>query len=706
MKNIFKLFSVVFLFGVFVLAPQIVSAAPGPAPTIVSANFTGPNQLTIVFSEPVTGATTDFSILNVQEMAIITHRQVTDLAGDSTNTLVLTFDGNALNTPTSDFGTIDINNTEGAKSVKSVSGGVDLVGGTYSIGNLSTIYVYSPCINAPGLYCGVNGFSTIQEGINAVTTGGTVRVAAGTYVENVVIDKTLTLIGAGADTTTIDADGEADFAIELEANGIEVSGFTLTGTSGNVPSAGIAIYQVDGCNIHDNIFTGNRYGMWLSSAEDNIITNNDASHNNQVGFFLAWSNNNTFTGNTADSTGIGFRIQASSGSNTFTGNTATNNIRGFHILASSSNVITGNTITDNSQYGMRVENNSIGNDLTENWWGDASGPYEENYNSNGEGQTLSFSNSNYNYFRPWCIDSLCHGLSSIEVTPDTLSTLFDNGGSIVPVLDLGAPQNETTVSVTSLNVNEDTTIKVPIGDINNAVNLPKGTIITKTDTENPTFNASDITASSVALDSLSGFAPGVVLKGAFQWGIPELGLTFTPGINVYIYVGTDLAGRTLSVLHSSSMDSGWNTNGIANPTCIVSEDGFCSFVTTRASYFATTAPEARHTSSGSSVGAGHGPVIVPITNTTPTAPVVSEISKVTQDLKLGIANADVKTLQLFLISQNKGLAALALSTHGATDYFGKLTKAALAEWQKVNGIIPATGYFGPKTRAKIKELGL
>lgn len=48
--------------------------------------------------------------------------------------------------------------------------------------------------------------TTIQAAVNAAPAGGTVAVRAGTYVENVTIGKSLTLIGAGRDTTEIDGD--------------------------------------------------------------------------------------------------------------------------------------------------------------------------------------------------------------------------------------------------------------------------------------------------------------------------------------------------------------------------------------------------------------------------------------------------------------------------------------------------------------------
>ncbi len=82
---------------------------------------------------------------------------------------------------------------------------------------------------------------------------------------------------------------------------------------------------------------------------------------------------------------------------------------------------------------------------------------------------------------------------------------------------------------------------------------------------------------------------------------------------------------------------------------------------------------------------------------------ISEIKKVTKNLKLGMTNKDVKTLQLFLIQQDKGLNAKALKKNGATNYFGKLTKSTLAEWQKKNNLTP-DGIFGLKTRAEIKNL--
>ena len=75
---------------------------------------------------------------------------------------------------------------------------------------------------------------------------------------------------------------------------------------------------------------------------------------------------------------------------------------------------------------------------------------------------------------------------------------------------------------------------------------------------------------------------------------------------------------------------------------------------------------------------------------------------IAMSLGKGSGGNDVKTLQEFLISQNKGSAARTLANTGATAHFGLLTRAALAEFQASAGITPALGNFGAITRAYLK----
>jgi peptidoglycan hydrolase-like protein with peptidoglycan-binding domain len=87
------------------------------------------------------------------------------------------------------------------------------------------------------------------------------------------------------------------------------------------------------------------------------------------------------------------------------------------------------------------------------------------------------------------------------------------------------------------------------------------------------------------------------------------------------------------------------------------------------------------------------------------SPATQTLSSITRDLTVGSRGSDVSALQEFLISQAKGPAASALSSTGATGYFGSLTQAALAEYQTAAKITPASGYFGPITRAYLKNAG-
>lgn len=86
---------------------------------------------------------------------------------------------------------------------------------------------------------------------------------------------------------------------------------------------------------------------------------------------------------------------------------------------------------------------------------------------------------------------------------------------------------------------------------------------------------------------------------------------------------------------------------------------------------------------------------------------VSEVASVgpARDLEVTMEGEDVKSLQLLLIAQNKGPAAQALASVGATGYFGNYTREALAEYQQSVGIVPSAGYFGPLTRAQMKAAG-
>ena len=133
-------------------------------------------------------------------------------------------------------------------------------------------------------------YTSIQAAINAACPGDTIEVRSGTYNENVVVNKTLTLLGVGS--PVVDAGGSGD-AISLTANGCTLQGFVAKSSGNN----GINVIS-SGNHISGNTAAGNIHGIRFFSSRDNTITGNTATSNN-FGIYLLLSNGNTISGNTA-----------------------------------------------------------------------------------------------------------------------------------------------------------------------------------------------------------------------------------------------------------------------------------------------------------------------------------------------------------------------------------------------------------------------
>lgn len=73
----------------------------------------------------------------------------------------------------------------------------------------------------------------------------------------------------------------------------------------------------------------------------------------------------------------------------------------------------------------------------------------------------------------------------------------------------------------------------------------------------------------------------------------------------------------------------------------------------------------------------------------------------TKNLYLGVSDPQVKCLQQYLNGAGYKVAMTGAGSMGSeTNYYGSLTKAAVAKWQAANSVSPAVGYFGAISRAK------
>jgi len=133
-------------------------------------------------------------------------------------------------------------------------------------------------------------YNTISEGINAIVSGGTIRVAAGQYNERLVIEKNLNLIGENPATTIINGliapSPEESFVLFLYKGKHLVNGFTFKSESLNW-----GIFDATDAEISNNIFLGNKIGIQINLDYNSKIVNNTFYNNGSSIMVLGNSTN-------------------------------------------------------------------------------------------------------------------------------------------------------------------------------------------------------------------------------------------------------------------------------------------------------------------------------------------------------------------------------------------------------------------------------
>ncbi|MFX0102469.1 MAG: NosD domain-containing protein [Candidatus Hodarchaeota archaeon] len=168
--------------------------------------------------------------------------------------------------------------------------------------------------------------------------------------------------------------GTNERCIEIENTNIYliIRDCTLTGAVSTY-DAGIYLGNCTNVNVTGNVATGNYFGIFLDSSDDNMISGNNATVNSRHGIYLEGSDDNTISGNSATgNTYSGIGLVGGFG-NTISGNDAMDNDGGIDVDQSDDNTVSGNHVTGNLwagiAIGMASGNTVSGNDVRDNGGG-------------------------------------------------------------------------------------------------------------------------------------------------------------------------------------------------------------------------------------------------------------------------------------------------------------------------------------------------
>lgn len=252
------------------------------------------------------------------------------------------------------------------------------------------IYLTYNCIVFPSfatetLSIIVNQNNSIKEVINIAPEGATIYLEPGTYKEcQIIVNKTLTIIGKNREKTIIDGNQEAEATalFSITANHVTIKNLTLINTCPNIGRA-IILKNVQNTTIEDCIINQNFMGIEFSNSNNSKIIRNQIANNTSYGIKILSGTLNTIAYNNFESNGIGVYVELDAKDNLFFNNNFKNNRNreGFGVAANEWNadyVIGGNYWKEYEEEDKNhgPEQNQVGSDgIGDKPYGEDAYPY-------------------------------------------------------------------------------------------------------------------------------------------------------------------------------------------------------------------------------------------------------------------------------------------------------------------------------------------
>ena len=152
----------------------------------------------------------------------------------------------------------------------------------FAIGQLNVRFIDSPLIHNINTSL---SYETIQEAINANETlnGHTIYVSSGTYYENLVVNKSIALIGEDKEYTVVDGGGVGT-VIEIDSDNVTLSGFEIRNCSMTWGDWGISLNHSSRSIVNGNIIKTVYAIRVMGGSENQIIDNSVVGDNGSCVF--------------------------------------------------------------------------------------------------------------------------------------------------------------------------------------------------------------------------------------------------------------------------------------------------------------------------------------------------------------------------------------------------------------------------------------